>query len=126
MTVSTELPTEQQNAALAAFVSCVVARLNPTLRCHTGKWNGGGEYELLVGGRGMSGIIHEDIEAVLAIATQHGGRAFVTPEDLDDDERRGRLCIVWPGRAPDGPDPSSEHDAQAAQGRRKPRAGAAT
>lgn len=117
-------PTEQQNAALAAFVACVVARLNPTLRAHTQPYSGEGEYEVLIGGRGVAGVVHEDIEAVLRIAKEHGGRAFIDTRDIhrsDAEWKQGRLCIVWPGRSPSGPDPESEHEEQVRQGRRKAR-----
>lgn len=110
--------TPHQNAALAAFVECVVAKLSPTLNAHTHPRNGDAEYEILIGGGG--GVIHEAIEEVLAIAKRNGGRAFVAPDDAED-LRHGRLCIVWPGRQPDGPDPQGEHDAQVAKGRRAPR-----
>jgi hypothetical protein len=125
-----DLPTEQQNQALRAFVACTVAGLNPSLHAYTKPHNGAGEYEIIIGGRGMAGIIHEDIEAILRIATEYGGRAFFHVEDrtpgfLTEGVSRDGLCIVWPGRPPSGPDPEGEHDAQAAQGRRKARAEAA-
>lgn len=110
-------PTEQQNAALATFVACVVEGLNPTLTAHTKPVNGEAEYDVLIGGRGLQGVIHEDIETVLHIATEHGGRAFIHHADKLGE---GCLCIVWPGRRPDGPDPAGEHAAQAESGRRKP------
>lgn len=115
---SAPIPTDRQNAALAAFVACVVAKLNPTLNAHTTPVNGGCEYDVLIGGTGV-GVLHEQIETVLAIAKEHGGRAFISRRRDDEDDRP--LCIVWPGRAPSGPDPEGEHDAQVAAGRRKPR-----
>lgn len=87
--------TEQQSRALACFVSCVVEDLNPSLQANSQPHNGEAEYVVLLGRRGVAGLIHEDLEAVLRIATEHGG-----------------------------PDPEGEHDAQAAKGRAKPRASA--
>jgi len=95
MTV-TETPafTDHQAAALGAFVACVVADLNPTLRAITMPANGGAEYEVIVNGRGLAGVLHDDIATVLAIASDHGGRAFVHHADQT---REGCLYIVWGG-----------------------------
>lgn len=107
-------PTEQQNAALAAFVACVVAKLNPSLNAHTERRNGKAEYEVLIGA-GSAGVIHDQIEAVLRIATDHGGRAFIDTRDLhrtDAEWKHGRLCIVWPptDRPIPGPGDLSEQE----------------
>lgn len=88
--------TDQQQAALGAFVALVVADLNPTLRAITMPVNGEAEYEIVVNGRGMSGVRHDEIYNVLRIAEDHGGRAFVHHADQP---REGCLCIVWGGRS---------------------------
>lgn len=109
-------PTERQNAALATFVECVVAKLNPSLSAHTQPANGAAEYDVVIGGQGR-GVLHEDLATVLRIATDHGGRAFVSFEG--DSDRP--LSIVWPlpKRAP-GPDPEGDAEQQVKAGRRKP------
>lgn len=121
-------PTEQQNAALAVFVECVVAGLNPSLHAHTQPRSGAATYDVLIGRSGDAGIIHEDIKTVLRIASDHGARAFIhhAQEMCSNCLTRmgtGESClsIVWPGPTPDGPDPEGVHDAQAKSGRRKPR-----
>lgn len=125
-------PTEQQNAALAVFVECVVEGLNPSLHAHTQPRGGAAAYDVLIGRSDNNGIIHEQIVTVLRIAESHGARAFIhhAQEMCSNCLTRmgtGESClsIVWPGPSPDGPDPEGVHDDQAKAGRRKPRQEAA-
>lgn len=107
-------PTEHQNAALGAFVACVVAGLNPSMNAQTYPVTGTAEYQVLIGG-GMVGVTHDQIETVLRIATEHGGRAFVDTREIhrtDAEWKHGRLTIVWPrpGEHSTGPGDLSDQE----------------
>lgn len=93
--------TDHQSAALAAFVECVVGHLNPSLRAFTKPANGGCEYEIVIGGTGR-GILHEQIEEVLRIATKHGAHAFIS-HTHDEDVYDRPLCLIWPDKKVPGP-----------------------
>ncbi len=108
---------KQFDAAVAAFTECAAAQLNPTLQAHTLPVNGDAEYDVIIGGRGLQGVLHEEIAAVLAIAERHGGRAFVHHAEKSGE---GCLCIVWPrAERTSGPDPAGEHEAQVKAGRKR-------
>lgn len=94
MSATAEQPaiTTHQTSAIGAFVACVVADLNPALRAINTPVNGDTEYELIVNGRGLTGVQHDEIGQVLDIATTYKGRAFVHHSEKAGE---GCLCIVW-------------------------------
>lgn len=109
---------EQLHLAQHAFTACVDANLNPSLEAETFPFEGNAEYAVVVGRRGMRGLIHEEIDAILRIAAEHEGRAWL---------HEGTLAIVWPITDPPGPigEPSSaEAEAERARTRKPRRKGA--
>lgn len=110
--------TAQLEQAIAAFADCVDRDLNPELTAIRTPYDGMAEYDVVVYGRGVNfGVLHEDIVDTLAIASAHGGRAFIGPD--------GKLAIVWPLSEDDVPGPGkpehkglAEQERVAARGRR--------
>jgi hypothetical protein len=106
---------ERVTRAYAAFLAVLEAGMQPTLTAsiQTGlNWREG-EYDVLVEGLSHHGVLHEDIETALAIATKHGGRLFL----LGSGDEKGTLAILFPYERVPGPDGS---DDSAGPGRKAP------
>lgn len=93
---------EQIHSAMHAWAACLDAKLNPELESLDKPYDGLAEFMVSVNGRGMEGIVHENIEKALQIASDHGGRAWIAPG--------GYLHIVWPIEGAPGPGEPSEKE----------------
>lgn len=89
---------EQLAKAQLAFAAATDAGMQPMLECN-GFPNHQqlAEFNVTLNPNPMQGLLHEDIERALEIATECGGRLWVGPPD-------DKLSIVWPlPETPDGP-----------------------
>lgn len=106
-------PTDEQNAALRAFVACVVEGLNPSLHAiEPTPRDGSCEYELQIGAASDYGVLQEEIETAIRIANDHGGHIWVSWTTARPAGGPG-LFILWPLRkhkGPSGPGPLSPGD----------------
>lgn len=101
--------------AQLCFVALAMAGMQPTLTCSGHPHIDAAEYDIVIGGSGMVGVLHEDLVAAAGIAEVHGGRLW-----LDTD---GKLCVVWPLAPGPGEPDEQPPKVQASQSRKRNRAG---
>lgn len=105
---------DQLANAQLAFRAAALAGMQPVLTCNGHPHVDVAEFDVVLGGRSLVGVLHEQIEQALTIATVHGGRLW-----LDTD---GKLCIVWPITPGPGEPEDQPARVQASVPSRKPRA----
>lgn len=86
---------KQQLRAIAVWRALANNDLQPILTCNGHPNRGLAEYDVVVGGSDMVGVLHEHIEQVRVTAEEHGGRMWLDPS--------GKLCVVWPLERKPGP-----------------------
>lgn len=111
----TDVGLQRVTQAFGAFLACLDAGLHPKLSSEvmTGTNWREGEFDVVISRSELYGVLHEQIEAALKIAVDHGGRLWL-------DRRDGNLAILFtPPRAygpidDDGPTPNekAEHAAR--------------
>lgn len=79
---------DQLATAQLCFAAAAMAGMHPTLTCNGHPHIDVAEYDVVLGGSGMVGVLHEDIVLAVSIAEAHGGRLWL--------DVTGKLCIVWP------------------------------
>jgi hypothetical protein len=103
--------------AFIAFREVLETGMQPMLdsSVQNGNWRNG-EYDIVIRGNHVYGTTHEEIAALLDIATRHGGRLWLHRES-------GELCILFPYERPLGPVGSSGEEAPPEAARRRSRGG---
>lgn len=101
--------------AFMAFREVLETGMNPELLSTVQQGNDWrkGEYDLVIRGSSMYGVIHEEISSLLQIAEKHGGRLWL-------DRQGSTLAILFPYERPAGP---GEDESPSEETRRKSRGG---
>jgi hypothetical protein len=79
---------EQLDKAQAAFAEAATAGMQPTLVCDGFPRHQLAEFSIGLNPNPMAGLIHEELEEALKIATRNGGRCWLGAND--------KLSIAWP------------------------------
>lgn len=85
--------------AYAAFRDALLAGVQPCLDSSIQDGNNWreGEFDVLIRGSSVYGVLHEEIQKLLDIAERHGGRLWF-------DRNHQTLAILFPYEHPPGPD----------------------
>lgn len=111
--------------AVAVTRALLEAGLQPTLNANVQSGNNWreGEYDVVIEGSSLYGVIHEEIVAALAIAEEHGGRLWLSSRAIGGD---GKLAILFDYKHPPGPIPESPMETTRRRSRTKAKGAAAS